>query len=430
MKKTVKIGLGAALLVAGILLIGFSSHFLALSWSKLFVLIGGVLSISTALALFTVQERYVYHTSRIFIGLVFVFSGFVKMVDPLGSNYKFIDYFNVWNLSFMNSAALPLSFIMCISEFVVGGALLLNVLTRNAVWGALIFMVYFLPITFYLALQEQISGHELVHDCGCFGDALVISNWQTFAKNMILMLPTIIIFRGRKRSSGFSARRTQFALLAAIIAIGFGITVYSYRHLPLIDFMPYKIGLDIRKGMEIPAGAPQPKYETYLYYQKNGQTKEFTLENYPQDTTWTFVETKNILIDPGYEPPIHDFTIVSPVDGDITDWVLEDEWALLVIAYDLEKTAEEPWVEFSKLADWSKQHGATFRGMTATGEEPSKKFKEAHKLTFDLFNTDPVQLKTMVRANPGLMLLHKGVIVKKWHYNDMPSTDELAQLIK
>ena len=160
MNKTVKIGLGTALLVVGVLLIGFSSHFLALSWSKLFVLIGGVLSISTALALFTVTERYVYHSSRIFIGLVFVFSGFVKMVDPLGSNYKFIDYFNVWDLTFMNPLALPLSFIMCISEFVVGAALLLNVLPRNAVWGALIFMVYFLPITFYLALQEHISGHE------------------------------------------------------------------------------------------------------------------------------------------------------------------------------------------------------------------------------------------------------------------------------
>lgn len=366
------------------------------------------------------------HISRILLGAVFVFSGYVKAVDPLGVVYKFVDYFSAFGMPWLEVIALPLAVLLTILELGVGLMLISNVMMRHASWLVAMFMAVFTPLTLYLALQELIAGHEMVHDCGCFGDAWVISNWETFFKNLVLLIPTVIVFI--KRDSFVSAfnAKTDSIIVAGFMIAGLWINIHSYRHLPPHDFRPYKIGASIPEGMLIPEGAPKAQFDTYLYYSKDGKTEEFTLENYPQDTSWTFVDSKSVQTAKGYEPPIHDFSIVSDEDGDITDAVLSDtSYSVLIVAYDLEKTSYRHLTQIDELYAYCSESGLGFRALTSSTEDEMVRFRDETGAKYPFYGTDPITLKTVIRANPGILLLKEGIIVNKWHANDLPSLEEL-----
>lgn len=396
----------------------------SLSWGRLYWLSASLISFSLGVAFFTSKNNILANAMRVFLGMVFLYSGFVKVVDPLGSTYKFIDYFDAWHISFMEPYSLPLSFLMSASEMVVGAALLLNSMSGLASLGALIFMVYFTPVTLYLALQQEMTGKEIVHDCGCFGDALILTNWQTFVKCVILLGPSIYVYVKRKAFEPILLKHIQGILVGVCAVIALVIGYWGLEHLPLIDFRPFKVGTNIPEKMSIPPGAPQPVYDTFLAYKdkKTGQVKEFTLQNYPQDTLWEFVDTRNVLIEEGYVPPIHDFSITNGHEGDITDVVLQDEkYSFLLVAYNLNKTSLEHMPEINKLYDWCRRNNVAFRCLTASLEVDVARFKQITGAKFGFYNTDPITLKTIVRANPGLVLLRKGTVVDKWHHNDLPS---------
>ena len=362
---------------------------------------------------------------RILVGAVFIYSGFVKGVDLWGSTYKFIDYFNAFHLSGLNSAALVFAFLLALFEFTVGASLLLNIRTRWAAWGALLFMAVFTPLTFLLALTNPVS------DCGCFGDALVLTNWQTFWKNIVLLALTVIVFRERKQFNSLFNYLEQSVIVLISLLFLLSIEFHCYRHLPILDFRPYAIGCNLSEGMNIPEGTPQKEYEITLQYRnKNtGEIQDFTEDNYPwQDTlNWEFVQSYEQLAEEGKDAPIHDFIIEHPLLGDITQDILQDPgYTFLAIAYNIHKTNPTPQEKLNALAAYARDNGYRFYGLSASSPEEIRNYASKHPVGYTFCGMDEIQLKTMIRSNPGVLLLHEGTVIAKWGWRDIPEVDEIS----
>lgn len=370
------------------------------------------------------------HIARILLGLTFVFSGFVKGIDPWGSTYKFTDYFNAFHMPWLTDLAFGLGVFLAAAEFILGAALLFNFFIRITSWFALAFMAFFTLLTFYLALTNPVT------DCGCFGDALIITNWQTFYKNIVLLALAIFIFARRKsfESKNGPVLSIGFTVMTSIFY--FYLVTYSYNHLPIIDFSPYKVGVNIPEGMTVPEGAKKDIYENNFIYKnkKTGESKEFSEANIPwQDTlNWEYEKSLDpVLIQKGYHPPIHDFRIETPEGEDIKDFFLYDEnYTFIVIAYNLQKTNREGMEKMAALAIEAKTGGYQFIGLTASSPDNYESFTNETGAQFDFFNTDEVTLKTIIRSNPGLIVLKKGTIVRKYHFNDVPKPEDLKKQLE
>ncbi|MCQ2234265.1 MAG: DoxX family protein [Paludibacteraceae bacterium] len=367
---------------------------------------------------------------EILIGCVFVFSGFVKVVDPLGGLYKIVDYLDAFGWEPLK----PLGFfgmaLMSAAEFMLGVCMLLGVRQKLTAIGVLLFMLVMTPITFYLALYNPVT------DCGCFGDALVISNWATFWKNVVLLIAVIIVLNWCQFCKRGFTWVTEIAIAAYSLIFMLIITGLCFQNLPVIDFRPYKIGTNIPESMIIPDDAEKDVYETTLIYKKDGVEKEFTMENYPKDSTWEFVDSKNVLISKGYEPPIHDFVLNHSDDGDITDVILEDSnYVFLLIAhnlseFDLLSNPGGAHYNYGKSInaayEYAKENGYKFYCLTATGEDnpDMEKYKKATGAEYEYLNADEIMLKTIIRSSPGLMLIKEGNIINKWAVQNIPTFDQ------
>jgi len=370
--------------------------------------------------------KYIWHISRILLGLVFIFSGFVKGIDPLGSAYKFTDYFHAWNMEALLGLALPLGILLSVTEFVIGLALVANVFNKLFSWFALLFMIFFTVVTIIVAVNNPVT------DCGCFGDALTLTNWQTFYKNIFLLALAITVVGFRKQFGPADVSLIAAVMAGATVFVFAYLIDYSYKHLPIIDFRPYKVGTNIPEGMRMPADAPHDQYANVFVYEnlKNGRQKEFTEENYPwQDTlNWKFVSMETELIKKGYEPPIHNFTIETPDGEDIKDFFLyDDAYTFILISKDLDEADWSALERIQLLSAFANDHHMHFIGLTATVLDRASEIAEEKELPFEFFNADEITLKTMVRANPGLILLKKGIIKDKWHFNDIPTVDEFER---
>ena len=362
--------------------------------------------------------------ARIIFGLVFLFSGFVKAVDPLGTAYKISDYLEAFSLTSLDFLAFPASLLLIATEFTIGFNILFNVHLKASTWAASLFMLVMTPVTLYLAISNPIS------DCGCFGDAIVMTNWQTFYKNVVLcvILATIALLQNQNRPWLSNMGASIVTLLP--ILISFGISIYCYNLLPILDFRPYKKGNNIIEGMQIPEDAPLDKYETTFFYEKDGVEQAFTLDNYPaEDSTWTFVRQESKLIEQGFVPPIHDFSIVTE-DGDITDLILEDAgYTLLVISHKVEKASTKNIKCVKSAIANAKKAGANVIWLTSSYSDNIEDFKTQYGINDTFGATDDITLKTIVRSNPGLVLIKDATVIEKWHHNSLPTKDELNQLI-
>lgn len=366
------------------------------------------------------------HLARILFGLVFIFSGFVKGIDPWGSAYKFTDYFHAMGLDAIIWAAFPLGVLLSFAEFAIGVAYLFNWRMKIFSWLGLLFMLFFTPLTLWIALKNPVT------DCGCFGDALVISNWETFYKNLVFIVLAIVVFVNRNWFDNQVKTKIPLVLSLVTFVAYFGIVYHSYNHLPIFDFRPYKVGVNIPNAMTIPEGAPQDEYENIFYYKnKNtGEVEKFDEENYPwQDTVnWEFDDMESNLIQEGYEPPIHDFRIETPEGENIIDFFTYDEnYVFMLVAYDLHKSSTKSQDEINTLADWAMQQGYSFICLTSTLPDESMEFAEANGAPYEFFNCDEITLKTMIRSNPGLIVMKDGTILGKWHYNDIPTPEEFQE---
>lgn len=367
--------------------------------------------------------KILVHLSRILVGLTFIFSGFVKGIDPWGSAYKFIDYFNAMGLTWLAPVAFALGVLLAFAEFLIGASLLFSIKIRFFSWAALFFMLFFTGLTFWIALYNPVS------DCGCFGDALVISNWETFYKNLVLIALTIIVFLYRKKTECLLGPKTGNILGALTIALYIGIVVYSYRHEPVIDFRPFKVGVNIPDAMKIPADAPHDVYENAFYYKnKNtGEVKKFTEENYPwQDTVnWVFEKMDEPrLVKKGYRPPIHNFTIETGEGENISDFFLYDEnYVFMLIAYDINKTSTKNQDKINELANWALSNNLPFICLTASLTDDCVQYATETGAPYEFFHCDETTLKTIIRSNPGLLVIKNGTIEAKWHHNDIPDPE-------
>lgn len=362
-------------------------------------------------------QELIANISRFVLAAAFIFSGFVKAVDPLGFQYKIEDYLTAFGLASFVPSFLPLlgGIALAAIEFSVGIFLFFGIRRSLATTLALILMSVMTPLTLYLAIFNPVS------DCGCFGDAWVLTNWETFLKNVFLLLAAVGAFRGRKMFIRFVSRKMEWLVSLYTLLFVFALSFYCLNRLPVLDFRPYKIGKNIPEGMTIPEGAKPSVYESIFILEKNGEKKEFTLENYP-DSTWTFVDARTVLKEKGYEPPIHDFSMMELNTGeDITEKVLADKgYTFLLVAHRIEEADDSNIDLINEIYDYSVEHGYKFYCLTSSPEEQIELWKDKTGAEYPFCQMDDITLKTMIRSNPGLMLLKNGVILNKWSDEDIP----------
>lgn len=353
---------------------------------------------------------------RSLLALTFLFSGFVKAVDPLGTVYKIEDYlmaFGGWFTDLMPLAGTAAVALIAL-EWTLGVCMLFNVRTSITAWLSLAFYLVMTPLTLWIALTNPVS------DCGCFGDAIVLTNWQTFWKNVVLLILVIMLLGCKKFIPQLLSWWGELVVLLLALGASATIMAYSYTHLPPMDFRPYKVGNHIPTLMEVPEGAPVDEYAITLIYEKDGIEQEFTLENYPKgDSTWTFVDQQSVLIKKGYEPPIHDFEILTMNFEDITYDILESEEPItLVTMYDLNKTNRTQAAKLMGIYHACMERGEQCYFLTGSGEEQIYAFGEEIGMDMETIEStfctiDPVTLKTIVRANPGMFVVQNGTILEK-----------------
>ncbi len=355
--------------------------------------------------------------AAIAIAVLFIFSGFVKGIDPMGTTYKLVDYFEAFGMPFFNPIALPLSIALSATEMLVGLMLLFRVKNRVAAWGALIFMVGFTVLTFFSALFNPVT------DCGCFGDAIKLSNWATFYKNLIFLPIAILAFYGSKsRQEMFGKCILNWSATFVLAAIAVGISIHSLAYKPVIDFRPFKIGVNLKEAMAIPAGAPADEYKTTLVYKKDGIEKSFDESNYPwQDSTWVFVDSKSVLVKKGYTPTISSFSLTGENNEDITSMVTEGQgYTFLLISPKLEKANLKRIGYIRNLAGLCLTNKHKLIIVSASDWARIKEVATTIELPITIAQADETMLKTIVRSNPGLLLIHNGTIVGKWAWREMP----------
>lgn len=366
-------------------------------------------------------KKIIVEVCRIFVGCVFVFSGYVKAIDPSGFLYKIQDYLAAFGLSVFDFMALPVSFFLPALEFALGLCLLLGVYRRFQTIITLLVMLFMTPLTLYLAIANPVT------DCGCFGEAIVISNWDTFFKNVFLLAASVILFLQYKYITPLYSRKSFSLVFVWVWLFILGLTAYCYAYLPIVDFRPYKIGANIPALMEVPEDAEQDVYETTLIYSKDGKNQAFSLDNYPQEGEgWTFVSSDSKLVKKGYEPPVTDFMIMDEDDEDITDDVLFDPgYTFLLVSSRLERADDTNVDKINEIYDYSVLNDYAFYALTASLPGAINEWREETGAEYPFCTVDEITLKTMIRSNPGLFLLKEGTIINKWAYRKLPDSSQL-----
>lgn len=357
------------------------------------------------------------------LAITFILSGYVKAIDPLGTQYKIQDYLEALSCSGIIADWITLSLSVALSalEFCIGVFILLAIRRRLVSRIALSLMVIMTLITIWLVIANPIS------DCGCFGDAIKLTNTQSLLKNIILLLCAIALTLSPLRMWRFISKSNQWIVINYTIIFIFASSLYCLYKLPLFDFRPYHIGMNIRQGMQIPQNAEQPKFKTTFLMKKNGITKEFSVDNYP-DSTWQFVDSKTVQISKGYVPPIHDFCIETRNGDDITDQVLNDtSYTFLLIAPHLEKASDLNFGDIDQIYEYAQTFHYPLYCLTASTDEHIKQWQNLTGAEYPFCRTDETTLKTIIRSNPGLLLIKNGTILKKWSHNDLPQKEDLQK---
>ncbi|TYA58202.1 BT_3928 family protein [Formosa maritima] len=358
--------------------------------------------------------KYIVQLSRIVVGVLFIISGLIKLNDPLGFSYKLQEYFSadVLNITFLEPYALAISIFVVIFEVILGIFLLIGYKPKFTVWSLLGMIVFFTFLTFYSAYFEKVK------DCGCFGDAIPLTPWESFYKDVILLVLILILFFGVQHIKPIFSKLglTVISLLSFIGCLWFGYHVLM--HLPSVDFRAYAVGNNIMEGMIVPEDAPKPVQEFTWTFKVNGEEKEFvTNGSYPEvDGEYVGVETK--IIEEGYDPPVKDFSIET-MDEDFTEYYLNENNLIMIIMYNLDTAEKDGVVKLKAFSDKAIENGYTVIGMTASGEDAKQYMKDQYKLNFDFFLCDEKALKTVVRASPGILKLKKGTVIQKVHWNDL-----------
>jgi len=361
--------------------------------------------------------KYLTVFSRIFVGVLFIISGLIKLNDPVGFSFKLEEYFSpaVLDLPVFEPYALAISIFVVIVEVLLGILLLVGFKPKFTVWSLLAMILFFTFLTFYSAYYNKVT------DCGCFGDAVKLTPWESFTKDVVLLVLILILVVGLKHIKPLFSIKVNWGIVgvATLLCILFCYQVLN--HLPSKDFRPYKIGANIMEGMMVPEDAPKPIQEFAWKFNINGEEKVYITDGGYPDVEGEFIGVETKVVQEGYEPPIHDFTIEKD-GGDFTAQMLQEPKLVMVVAYDLAKSELAAFPEVKKYTDEALRKGYKVIGMSASGENESGAIVKEYDLNFDFYFTDMTALKTIVRSNPAILVLEEGTILQKKHYNDF---DEL-----
>ncbi|MDB9858107.1 DoxX family membrane protein [Flavobacteriaceae bacterium] len=352
--------------------------------------------------------------SRIFVGVLFIISGLIKLNDPVGFSFKLGDYFapEVLNLPFLEPYALVIAVLVVILEVLLGVMLIVGYAKKFTLWSLLLMIVFFTFLTFYSAYFNKVT------DCGCFGDALKLTPWESFSKDVVLLVLILVLYKGSRYIQPFFSKgvRSITVFISLILCLWLGLHVLE--HLPVIDFRAYKVGTNITKGMQTPANAPRAVYQYNWSFDVNGQQKTVINRGEDPKIDGTLLGVETSVLQKGYEPPIHDFSIER--DGiDYTTQMLEEEHLLVVIAYNLNVAQNDGFIAIKEATDTAIEKGYTVIGISASSTPETEKLAAKYDLDFKFYFCDMTALKTIIRSNPSIMSLEKGTILQKLHFNDV-----------
>ena len=360
---------------------------------------------------------------RFVLAATFIFSGYVKAIDPLGTLYKLKDYTAAMSLNGLlpDWVLVGVAIALGALEFALGVFMLFAVRRHVVSRIMLAFMTAMTVLTLWIFVADPVK------DCGCFGDALKLTNGETLLKNIVLIACAALVAWRPVDMARFISRSNQWIVRYYTVAYIVITSVYCLYTLPIFDFRPYHVGMNIKQGMEIPEGAEQPEFESTFLLRKNGETREFTLDNYP-DSTWEYVDTRTVQTKKGYEPPIHDFALTSCDTGeDITEQVLTKKgYTFLLVSPRLAVADDSNFGDIDQIYEYAEENGADFYCVTASANDEIERWRDLTGAEYQFCNADETTLKTMIRSNPGLMLLKDGTIIDKWSHNALPQTDDLT----
>lgn len=362
--------------------------------------------------------RIIRSISRIFLGLVFIFSGFIKGVDPLGTAYRLEDYFYAFGTEWALPLTLTLAIALCVVEFSLGVFLITNIFKKTTAWITTLMMLFFT----FLTLNDAI--YNLVPDCGCFGDLIILTNWETFYKNLLIDFFIVFVFITRNSYETPYKRTTEWSIATLTVAAFTLFNSYNLHRLPLLDFRDWKIG----KSLVVENPKPLKYYLIYTN-KETGETKEYLSPNYPYNDSvwlahWDYKDMR--IVDPNEHPS--DVSFFNLNGEDITEDILSDPlYHFLLVSYDLEKG---DWSELESIRIIKKQaesEGYSFSFITSNNESVIDAFQKKHQFYADFYQSDDVDLKTIIRSNPGLIALKNGIIMGKWPHGHLPSYNELVE---
>ena len=370
--------------------------------------------------------KMIVNLCRIIVAVTFIFSGFVKAIDPIGTQYKLQDYLGAIGMAGIlpNWTLLAVAVFLAAIEFCIGIFLLFAIQRRLISKLTVAFMAFMTIVTVWIVVADPVK------DCGCFGDALHLTNTETLIKNIVLLVCSLAIMYRPLAMFRFISKSNQWIVTnytIVFILVSSGLSLYF---LPIFDFRPYHIGVNIPRGMEIPKGAKLPQFKTTFIMEKNGQRKEFTLDNYP-DASWKFIDSKTVQTSEGYIPPIHDFSITDNKTGlDITNSVLSHKgYTFLLIAPHLETADDSNFGDIDRLYEYAQSYDIPFYCLTASTTKAIKRWIDLTGAEYPFCITDEAVLKTIIRSNPGLLLLKDGTIINKWSHNNLPNEAKLSRPI-
>ncbi|MES2656823.1 MAG: BT_3928 family protein [Bacteroidota bacterium] len=369
--------------------------------------------------------KIITQISRIFVGVLFIISGLIKANDTLGFSYKLEEYFEVFNMTFFVPYAVGLAMFICIFEIICGIALLLGAYTKLNAWLLLLMIVFFTLLTGYSAITHKVT------DCGCFGDAIKLKPIESFYKDLILLALILIIFIGQKHIQPLMKKTLQnLAMSVSLLVVTF-FTFYTYMFLPVKDFLPYKIGNNIKEKMVCPPGSPVDSIVMMFVYEKNGVKEEFDMNHIPSDTNYKFVDRKDVVVREGCKPPIHDFNLTGENDINYTDSLFASQgYKLVLVQKSIDEGRKGLEKQIAQLAADCINDKKEFWALTSTAADRTEKYRHENQMAFKYYMVDVVPLKSMVRSNPGLILMKGSTVVKKWSAYNFPTYDIVVKYMQ
>lgn len=390
--------------------------------------------------------------SRILVGCLFIFSGFIKANDPIGFSYKLTEYYSIFGTSFLQHGEVYQAMLICIIEITLGVCVLIGTRMKLSSWLLLLMIIFFTFLTGFTAISNWFFENPehprtlwfaglfgfnpeslyYMKDCGCFGDFVKLTPWQSFTKDLVLLVLIVIIFIRRNHIRAFFAKILQTNLIIFFALLSAFFTGYCYLYTPFFNFLYWDKGNDVIELMkEVP-----DKNEYYFIYTKDGKDHEFTQKTIPsseelESQGYEYKEYREELVEKGIPAKIHDFRIANDEGEDITDSILKStDYQLFIFAYDLSEARVKSFEKFQETASEWEKAGHKIYAFTSNPQKESEEFRHEHQLAYPFYQMDRTALKSVIRSNPGYILMKEGIVVEYWSSRNVPSMKNLESEMK